>query len=189
MDHKTGIVLIGGSAGSISILLEVIPALREDISFPIVIIIHRKNSIGSVLSNILNSKTLLEVVDAEEKDVLTKGKIYIAPSDYHLLIENDHSLSLDFSEKVKYSRPSIDITFYSAAEIFKEKTVAILLSGANSDGVDGLNWIKKYNGTTIVQNPDTAEFKYMPLQAINHSIVDKILNPYEMAEFINKLND
>lgn len=187
MITKTGIFLIGGSAGSLKVLLEVLPNIKEDISFPIIIIIHRGSS-DSVLSELLNSKTDLTVIEAEEKTILKAGYIYLAPPDYHLLLERDHSISLDASEKLNFSRPSIDITFTSAAEIFEEKTVAILLSGANSDGVEGLKSVKRNNGTTVAQDPLTAEVDFMPKQAILHNNVDFILKPKEISVFINQLN-
>lgn len=89
--------------------------------FPIIIVLHRKNSSDSVLTDVFASKTALVVKEAEEKDSLTAGCIYIAPADYHLLIEKDHTLSLDFSEKVNFSRPGIDVTFETAAEAFQSE--------------------------------------------------------------------
>lgn len=187
MTNRTDIFLIGGSAGSLKVLLEVLPNIKKNISFPIIIIIHRGSS-DSILSDLLNSRTDLTVVEAEEKTILQAGYIYLAPPDYHLLIENDYSISLDASEKLNFSRPSIDITFIAATEIFKENTVAILLSGANSDGVAGLNAIKRNNGTTLAQDPLTAEVDYMPKQAILNNIVDYVLQPKEISTFINQLN-
>lgn len=187
MSIKADIFLIGGSAGSLKVLLEVLPNINKNITFPIVIIIHRGSS-DSILSDLLNSKTDLMVVEGEEKTALKPGYIYLAPPDYHLLIEKDHTLSLDASEKLNFSRPSIDITFSSAAEIFQEKAVALLLSGANSDGVEGLKSIKQNNGTTLAQDPMTAEVDYMPKQAITHNKIDFVLKPKEISTFINQIN-
>jgi two-component system chemotaxis response regulator CheB len=188
MTIKTEVFLIGGSAGSLKVLLEMLPNIKEDLSFPIVIILHRKGSSDSMLAELLNSRTKLTVVEAEEKEKLVPGFVYLAPPDYHLLIEKDQTISLDFSEKLNYSRPSIDITFISASEIFGKKTTALLLSGANADGVDGLNIIKQNSGTTLVQDPLTAEVDYMPKQAIIHAKIDFILEPKQIAAFINQLN-
>lgn len=186
MKTKPGIFLIGGSAGSLKVLLEVLPNIKGDLSFPIIIILHRKGSADSMLAELLDSRTNLTVVEAEEKEKLIPGYIYLAPADYHLLIEKDHTISLDFSEKLNYSRPSIDVTFTSAAEIYGDKTAALLLSGANSDGVDGLNIIKQNNGTTLVQDPVTAEVDFMPRQAVMNAKIDFILEPKEIAAFINQ---
>src|SRR6476661_4202191 len=137
-EQKNQVFLIGGSAGSLKILLEVLPHLDKNLKFPIVIILHRKRSMDSPLSDLLKVRSGLEIIEAEEKQKLMPGIIYLAPPDYHLLIEKDLSFSLDFSEKLNYSRPSIDVTFISASQVYNENTTALLLSGANADGVEGL---------------------------------------------------
>lgn len=181
------IVVIGGSAGSLKVLLEVLPKLNQGLSFPIVIIVHRKSYPGSVLHKLLANNSKLGVIEVEDKMTLEPGCVYIVPADYHLLFENQKQVSLDFSEKLNFSRPSIDITFRSAAEIFKENAVALLLSGANADGVNGLKEIKKYGGSVAVQDPSTAEIDYMPKQAILSIAIDKVLKPFEIASYINQL--
>lgn len=188
MKNTDKIFLIGGSAGSLKVIIEVLPHLSRNLSFPIIIVLHRKGTTDSSLSDLLKIKSGLKVVEAEEKDKLLPGVIYLAPPDYHLLIENEYTISLDFSEKFNYSRPSIDITFISASEVYKENTTALLLSGANADGVQGLISIKEKNGTTLVQEPTTAEVKYMPTQAISNAKIDYILKPEEIADYINQLS-
>ena len=180
-------LIIGGSAGSLDVLLKVLPAVDCDISFPILIVIHRKKGTDSLLADLLSAKTLLNVKEAEEKEGLFAGSIYIAPSDYHLLIERDLTISLDSSEKVNYSRPSIDVTFHSAAEVYREKLACILLSGSNSDGVSGLISTKRFGGETAVQDPSSAQVDYMPKQAILKAEVDYVLKIEEMANYINLL--
>ncbi|WP_406824767.1 chemotaxis protein CheB [Pedobacter sp. KACC 23697] len=182
-------LIIGGSAGSLDVLLEIFPALRKDIHFPIIIVVHRKASNESLLTDLLKSRTTLAVAEADEKEFLMPGKVFIAPADYHTLIEEDQSISLDYSEKVNYSRPSIDVTFQSAAEVFKEKLVCILLSGSNSDGVEGLKCVNIFGGRAVVQNPNTAIMPYMPQQAVLNVIPHIIVDSHDMADFINKLND
>lgn len=182
-------LIIGGSAGSLDVLLEIFPALRSDISFPIVLVVHRKPSNESLLTDLLKSRTTLAVGEAEEKEFLTPGKVFIAPADYHMLIEEDRSISLDYSEKINYSRPSIDVTFQSAAEVFKEKLACILLSGSNSDGVEGLKCVNSFGGKAVIQNPDTAIMPYMPQQAALNVVPNVILDSRDMADYINKLND
>ncbi|RYD73665.1 MAG: chemotaxis protein CheB, partial [Sphingobacteriales bacterium] len=115
------------------------------------------------------------------------GTVYIAPADYHLLLEQNETFSLDYSEKVNYSRPSIDVTFQSAAEVFKNGLVCILLSGSNADGVEGLKAANNSGGLVVVQNPDTAIMPYMPQQALNSLKNSVVLNAFDMANFINKL--
>ncbi|WP_293744915.1 chemotaxis protein CheB [uncultured Pedobacter sp.] len=182
-------LIIGGSAGSLDVLLEIFPALRKDIRFPIVLVVHRKPSNESLLTDLLKSRTTLAVGEAEEKEFLAPGKVFIAPADYHMLIEEDRSISLDYSEKINYSRPSIDVTFQSAAEVFKEKLVCILLSGSNSDGVEGLKCVNSFGGKVVIQNPDTAIMPYMPQQAALNVVPNIILDSRDMADYINKLND
>ncbi len=181
------ILCIGGSAGSFDVLMQIIPQIKTDIKFPIIIILHRKSSPATSISDVFKIRTNLKVCECEEKESLLPGTIYFAPADYHLLIEKDRTVSLDYSEKVNYSRPSIDITFKSASEVFKEKTAAILLSGANADGAKGLLYIFKKNGTTIVQNPDTADVGYMPQQAMNLFKPDYISEIDEIIGIINNL--
>jgi two-component system chemotaxis response regulator CheB len=113
-------------------------------------------------------------------------KIYIAPSDYHLLFENTKSVSLDSSEKMNYSRPSIDVTFRSAAEVFGSKMIAVLLSGANADGVEGLKYVKNNAGKVWIQNPDTAQVDYMPRMGIQSGVSDIIFYPEELAQLLKK---
>lgn len=187
MLKKTNVVVIGGSAGSLKVLLLVLPLLHQGLPFPIVIIMHRKASSNSVLNKILAHSTKLEVIEIEDKMMMVPGCIYIVPPNYHMLFENKTLLSLDFSEKLNFSRPSIDITFRSAAEIFEEGAVGLLLSGANSDGVNGLKEIKNYHGRVAVQDPATADVNYMPLQATLHVEVDDVLKPDEIASYINRL--
>lgn len=182
------LLVIGGSAGSLDVILKTLPHLRTDINFPIVVVVHRKASYDSSLADLLATRSLLPVVEAEEKDELKNGVIYLAPPDYHLLVESDHTLSLDYSEKVQYSRPCIDVTMETVAEVFKEKSAGILLSGANADGARGLKAIKQAGGITAVQNPASAEVSFMPHQALQSSKVDYVLEVDEIARFINGLS-
>ena len=184
---KCEAIWIGGSAGSLDVLLKVLPQLREDIGFSIVIILHRKPGADILLTDLISSRTNIPVKEIEEKDAVKAGIIYLAPSDYHLLIEKDGTFSLDHSEKVNYSRPSIDVAFESSAEVYKEKLVGLLLSGANADGVAGLKKIKKMGGRVIIQHPDSAIVSYMPAQARLQVKYDALLQIEEIAAWINKL--
>ncbi|MGA9648439.1 chemotaxis protein CheB [Pedobacter sp.] len=185
--RKCSALIIGGSAGSLDVLLEIFPDLSSDINFPIILVTHRKTGNDSLLSDLLKNRTKLTVNEAEEKEIILPGNVYIAPADYHLLIEENHTISLDYSEKINYSRPSIDVTFQSAAEIFKDELVCILLSGSNADGVAGLKIANSFGGLVVVQNPNTAIMPYMPQQAVNEVKPVVVLDAFNMAEFINKL--
>ena len=181
-------LIIGGSAGSLEVLLKVLPDLDTDLAFPVLIVIHRKNGADSLLPELLSGRTRLTVKEAEEKELLLPGVIYIAPSDYHVLVEMDHTLSLDYSEKINYSRPAIDASFQTAAEVYQDRLACILLSGSNADGVDGLKYVKDWGGMVVIQNPDNAQVAYMPNQAKSQVKIDHILNAEDMAEFINLLS-
>ncbi len=183
----TGVVLIGGSAGSLKVLFELLPDLDEDLGFPIIVVVHRKAAPDSHLESVFKKHTKLNAVEIEDKMPLEANTIYLAPADYHVLLETTNELALDYSEKLHYSRPSIDVTFQSGAEIFGSSAVALLLSGANHDGVQGLKHIKSAGGTVLIQDPDTAEVDLMPREATIQVIADYIIKPTEMAKFINKL--
>ncbi|WP_214227309.1 chemotaxis protein CheB [Pedobacter sp. B4-66] len=180
--------IIGGSAGSLDVLLKILPLINAAIKFPIVIVIHRKHGTDSLLPDLLSSRTKLKVKEVDEKEPISAGTIYIAPSDYHLLIEQDRTFSLDYSEKINYSRPAIDVTFQTAAEVYKEKLACLLLSGSNSDGVNGLKSVKLWGGTALIQDPKTAQVAYMPAQAQANVKIDSVLSIEDIAEFINLLS-
>jgi len=185
--EKKELIVIGGSAGSLDALLQIVPKLRADIGIPIVIVVHRGNSTEQLLVNLFALKTRIPIREAEDKEPLLHDTIYIAPGDYHLLVESRELLALDVSEKVNYSRPSIDLTFESAAEVFGKNCIGILLSGANSDGCKGLKAIGEAGGTTIVQEPATASVPYMPKAALNSMKPDHVFSPTQMAQFLNEL--
>jgi two-component system, chemotaxis family, protein-glutamate methylesterase/glutaminase len=185
--HNCELLIIGGSAGSLEVILLFLKDLKSTLSFPILLVLHRKSSFDSALTNLISTRTKLPVQEAEEKEQLKPGNIYIAPADYHLLIEKQHTVSLDFSEKINYSRPSIDITFQTAAEAYGPSLVCILLSGANEDGAAGLVAVKEAGGFIVIQDPLTAEVSYMPEQALKVVKPDKILKGSDLASFINSI--
>ncbi|MCW3070968.1 MAG: chemotaxis protein CheB [Bacteroidetes bacterium] len=187
LSKKDTLLLIGGSAGSLEVLLKVVPKLSAQITFPIVIVVHRKDTSHSTLSELLSTRTKLPVKEAEDKDELLPGHIYIAPANYHLLFESDGTCSLDVSEKVNYSRPSIDVSFESAAAAFGSSVTAILLSGANSDGTNGLNTISGSGGTAIVQDPLTADVPFMPEHALRHVKTSLVLDVNGISVYINAM--
>jgi len=185
--NKYELLIIGGSAGGLEVLLEVLPQLRTDLDYAVVLVMHRRGG-DSLLTGLLSDKTKLAVKEAEEKESIRPGVIYIAPADYHLLIENDKTFSLDYSEKIHYSRPAIDASFETAAEAYGPLLAGVLLSGANADGAEGLLQIKQAGGLTIVQDPDEASVSYMPQQAIEKGAADKILTTRQIIGLLNELN-
>lgn len=178
------VIVIGGSAGSLEVILDITNRLPLFATVIIIIVVHRKIDNDSILENLVAHKTLYAVKEVEDKEAIIPGTIYIAPPDYHLLIENRDTFSLDSSEKIHFSRPSIDVTFESVAEVFTNRVMGILLSGANADGAAGLACIKEMGGRTLVQSPESAEMSIMPQQAINRQIVDQIAEPAQISEEI-----
>jgi len=184
---KYKMLAIGGSAGSLDVILKIVAALPFISHLATVIIVHRKNDGESILTDLLSSRTKLVVKEIEDKETITGGTIYLAPADYHVLIEDEKMFSLDASEKIHHSRPSIDVSFESVAEVFGISAIGVLLSGANADGAEGLSSIKEANGFTIVQDPASAEVGYMPQQALEQMTPDKILKGDAIGNFIKAL--
>lgn len=181
---KRRLIVIGGSAGCLDIVLQLVAALPASTTASCIIVIHRKSDAESILAGLLLSKTSLPVSEVEDKDSLHAGAVYIAPPDYHLLLEDEETFSLDISEKVHFCRPSIDVVFQSAASVYGAALVGILLSGANADGAEGLKAVKEAGGLTIVQDPATADMAYMPQQAIRLFEPHLIASPKEMVALI-----
>jgi len=178
------LIVIGGSAGSLQIILNFLAAIPRDFPLPILIVLHRNGVFESNLEELFASRTKAPVKEVEEKELIMPGTIYICPADYHVLLEKDRTFSLDYSERVHFSRPSIDVTFRSAADAFGEELVALLLSGGNADGVDGLQYIKTRGGVAVVQDPATAEVPYMPQQAVTRGEIDFIVPAIEIPAFL-----
>ncbi len=190
MVHKnnSALLVIGGSAGSLSVVLKILPLLEKDWNLSVIIVFHRKASEDTTLAEMLSTRTAFDVKEADEKDELLPGTIYLAPPDYHVLIEREHTITLDDSEKVNFSRPSIDVTFESAAQVYGDELTCILLSGANADGVEGLKIAKSLGAFIIVQDPTCAEVPYMPREAVNNVAVDFLLSDQNFEALKNILS-
>jgi two-component system chemotaxis response regulator CheB len=186
-DKPRELIVIGGSAGSLSVVMKIIRLLKKEMNFAIVIVFHRKQSEDDTLIEILGKRTDFRVKEADDKDDITPGVIYVAPADYHLLIEKNKVITLDDSEKVNYSRPSIDVTFESAADVFGDRLVCILLSGANADGAEGLKKAKSAGALVVVQDPATAEVPFMPAQALLRVNPDLIFSLNNIEKLIDTI--
>lgn len=184
LDNNGHLILIGGSAGSLSVIISILQQLEHK-RYAIVIVLHRKESAEPMLAALLSSRSNFFVKEADEKERIVPGYVYLAPANYHLLIEKDYTLSLDASEKINYSRPSIDVTFESAAIAFQKKIIAILLSGGNNDGAEGMKKIKESGGVTIVQDPLAAEVAFMPECSLATSKPDFVLRTEAIITFLN----
>jgi two-component system chemotaxis response regulator CheB len=181
------LVVIGGSAGSLETILRIVGSLPAGTDAAYIIVVHRKNTGDSILTELVSGRTDLRVREIEDKEPIIPGTVYVAPPDYHLLVENENEFSLDSSEKVQFSRPSIDVTFESVALAFGPAVIVVLLSGANADGADGVIKVMEAGGYSIVQDPHTADMSMMPKQAINRSEVNAILSPSEIGPHIRSL--
>lgn len=159
-------IIIGGSAGSLSAILNIIDECPENYRIPFIIVVHRGTNRTSVLLDVLSKRSKRPVLEVEHYDQLENGKVFLAPANYHLLVGKDLHLELDFSEKVLYSRPSIDISFKSFAEVFQKNLIAVVLSGANKDSAEGAKYILDSGGIVIVQDPKDAEVDIMPQETL-----------------------
>lgn len=184
-DYKA--VIIGGSAGSFAVVLKMLSKLRADFELPIIICMHRLKHVRSGLAENLDVKSSLKVVEPNDKERIEKGKVYLAPSNYHMFVEFDGTISLSTEEMNNQSRPSIDYTLSSASSAYREKCIGIILTGANKDGAKGLKDIADKKGFTIVQDPKTAEVDTMPKAALKIMKPDMILSPDEITDYLNKL--
>jgi two-component system chemotaxis response regulator CheB len=182
------LLVVGGSAGSLHVVLSMLSALPDSFSIPLLIILHRNSIFESSLEDLLATRTRLPIKEVEEKEPIKPGTIYICPADYHVLLEKEHTFSLDYSERINYSRPSIDVTFRSAADVYGPGLIGLLLSGGNADGAEGMEYVQKKGGFTIVQDPATAEVPYMPQQAITRMQADIIIPTEEIPGFISSLS-
>ena len=159
-------IVIGGSAGALDALLSIMPSLPEQISCPIVIVLHLPPALPSHVPEILSRVCARAVHEAEDKAPLRDQTIYVAAPNYHLLIERNRSLSLSIDEPVHHSRPAIDVLFESAAEAYGPAVAGLVLSGASQDGAEGLWQIRQAGGVAIVQSPATASSPMMPEMAM-----------------------
>ncbi|MGQ1890210.1 chemotaxis protein CheB [Thermophagus sp. OGC60D27] len=186
-DQKFKVVVIGGSAGSFSVVSRMLSQLDPAFPYPIVLCLHRLKHVRSGLVEGLNMKSNIPVVEPYDKDKLQSGVAMLAPSNYHLFVEFDSTISLSTEEVNNHSRPSIDYAFSSAAYAFREKTLGIILTGANKDGAKGMKCIHEKKGYTIVQDPSTCEVDTMPRSALKLFSPNQVLKPEEIVSLLNRL--
>jgi len=180
--------VVGGSAGGIDALLELLPALPATLQAAVLVVLHLPRDRRSLLVEIFQPRCALPLREAQDKDAITPGSVSFAPPDYHLLVDAGPRLALSVDAPLHFSRPSIDVLFESAADQYGERLVGILLSGANEDGVHGLQAIQAAGGLTIVQEPASASMPTMPQAAIAGLAVDHILPPEGIATLLADLH-
>jgi len=168
-------VVIGVSAGGLRAMEAILPHLPAEYDLAVLIVQHRAKTSDDFLYNYFDNLCALNVMEAADKMKIKAGNIYFAPPDFHMLVEMDKSLSLSVDPAVNFSRPSVDVLFETAAESYGEQLVGVVLTGSNSDGAKGLARIKDLGGTSIIQDPETAEVAMMPQAAIQEVGGDYII--------------
>ena len=177
-------VVIGASAGGFHAVKKLLENLPNSFAMPILIVQHLSPTSDNYMAKYLNDNCKIIVKEADEKEKILPGIVYLAPPNYHMLIEEDFTISLSTEEKVHYSRPSIDVLFETAVFAYGDTLIGIVLTGANSDGSDGLLKIKESGGYCIVQDPKEAESTAMPQAAIEKANPQKILTISEITKLL-----
>jgi len=181
-------IAIGVSAGGFEALSALVTQMPAKFSIPIAIVQHRSIDSGAYLAKHLDNKSQINVKDVFDKEPIKAGSVYLAPPDYHLLVERGEYFSLSRDEKVNYSRPSIDVFFETVAEIYPKKCLAIILTGKNNDGAIGLAKIAATGGLAIVQDPKSAYALEMPIAAINNVPTATVLSLSGIVEYLLSFN-
>jgi two-component system chemotaxis response regulator CheB len=178
------LIVVGASWGGLSAVGEILGALPEGFGCAVVVAQHRKGDTpDGGLAALLRLRARMPVDDVEDKEPIRPGRVYLAPSDYHLLIQAGY-FSLSTDERVKFARPSIDVLFESAADTYRERAIGVILTGANEDGADGLARIKARGGVAVVQDPGSAERREMPAAALAATHADAVLPLEEIGPFL-----
>ena len=185
-------IVLGGSSGSVKFVMDLLRLIPYDFPLPIIMALHRPPDQATDMCLVLSKISKINVIEPDTKLILKKGTVYIAPSDFHLVIEQDKSVNIDKSPLVQFSRPSIDVLFMSASDVFKKNLIGILITGSNKDGAFGMKTIRENGGMTIVQNPIDSTVPRMPQAAIDATQIDYIARTEEIynffTEFYGKFN-
>lgn len=180
------VIVIGGSAGSFSVVTRILSVLPSNYNAIVILCLHRLKHVRKGFSEALSMISKNPIIEPFDKEKIRSGQIYLVPSNYHLYVCNEQTFVLSIEESVNHSRPSIDITFASVADVYKNKAIGILLSGANTDGAYGLKKIKDLGGITIVQKPEECQVNTMPLSALSVCKSHQIMTSNEIIDFILK---
>jgi two-component system, chemotaxis family, protein-glutamate methylesterase/glutaminase len=175
-------VLIGASAGGVEAVGVLLGALPRSFGVPIVVVIHVPAGNDDLLVRVLASRCTLPLLEAADKQAADGGTVYVAPAGYHLLVEPGGTFGLSLDDPVNFSRPSIDVLFESAAYAYRDRVLAIVLTGANADGAEGLRIVRAFGGTGWVQDPASAASSAMPSAAIERAGADRVMTLNDMAQ-------
>jgi two-component system chemotaxis response regulator CheB len=180
-------VIIGGSAGSFQVVTRILSSLPKEFPLPILLCLHRLKHVRSGFVEALSLKSNIPVEEPYDKEMLKPGKAYLAPANYHMFVELANRIALSTEDTVNHSRPSIDLSFISAANAYREKLVGIILSGANKDGTIGLKKLHDNGGIAIVQDPNECEVKTMTQSALQLTKVDFVYSTDQIISYLQKM--
>ena len=186
MSYKA--LMIGGSAGSFQVVVHILSHLPQNYQLPIFLSLHRLKHIRTGFVEALSIKSKIKIIEPSNGELVKPGIAYLAPANYHMLIDIDKRVILSTTYQVNHSRPSIDLSFQTAAEAYRDKLLGVILSGANKDGAYGLKKVSDYGGYTIVQNPNDSQIKTMPNAALDLFKPNQILTKEEISTFLNQLD-
>ena len=177
-------IVIGASAGGVEALGLILPALPAKFRPALLIVLHLPRERPSLLVEIYERRCALPIREADDKEPIEPGTVYFAPPDYHMLVERNRQIALSTEEPVHYSRPSVDVLFESAADVYGERLLGVILTGANEDGAAGLHAIHRAGGVTVVQQPDSAKVPLMVVSALQRNPADFVLSLSQIAELL-----
>jgi two-component system chemotaxis response regulator CheB len=180
-------VVIGTSAGGVEALSHLLPVLQPGLHASVFVVIHLPRERPSLLVDIFQPRCAVEVREAQDKEPVAAGTVYFAPPDYHLLVDEGPQLALSSDDLVNFSRPSIDVLFESAADVYGDRLLGIILTGASEDGASGLEAVHRAGGWTVVQRPDNALAPFMVESAIKRVPVDFVLPIDQIARLLESL--
>ena len=181
-------VVVGGSAGSFQGIVKILSQLPKSFPLPIIMCLHRLKHVRNGFVEALSIKSVVQVVEPYDKEPIKKGGVYLAPSNYHMSVELGNHFALSTEDMVNNSRPAIDITLGTAAYVYRDKLIGILLSGANRDGGLGMKHIKDKGGLTIVQEPTECMIDTMPKAALGLTKIDHVLKIEQIVQFLKELD-
>jgi two-component system chemotaxis response regulator CheB len=182
-------IVIGASAGGVEALATVLSALPAGLPVAVFVVIHLPRHQPSLLAEIFARHCALQVREALDKEPVVPGTVYFAPPDYHLLLDKGPRLALSVDDLVNYSRPSIDVLFESAADVYRERLMGVVLTGGNQDGASGLAAVHLAGGQTVVQDPATAQMPVMPEAARRRVAAARVLSLNQIAALLRRLNE
>jgi len=180
-------IMIGGSAGSFQVVVKILNSLPQNFPVPVFLCLHRLKHVRSGFVEALSIKSNIPVVEPIDKETIKPGRAYLAPANYHMYIELGNKIALSTEAPINHSRPSIDLSFNTAAMAYRDKLIGVILSGANRDGAYGLKRVKEQGGLCIVQDPKECEVRTMTEASLQTTEVDHIFGTEEIIQFLKKI--